>query len=133
MIGDLSGLSGGAPRAAGLLAFAFASLGLPGLSGFVGEFLSLLGAWKSAIPAGWVVVAAVGVLLAAAYTLWMMQRVVLGTPSKAVAGMSDLTVREIGVLVPLVALTLLVGLWWDSLLRYVDPAVQVLVTALTGA
>jgi NADH-quinone oxidoreductase subunit M len=134
MIADLSGLSGAAPVAAGLLAFAsFASLGLPGLSGFVGEFLSLLGAWKSAIPSGWVVVAAVGVLLAAAYTLWMVQRVVLGMPSTQVLGMGDLTVREIGVLVPLVSLTLVVGLWWDSLLRYVDPAVRTLVAALGGA
>ncbi len=134
MISDLSGLSGAAPVAAGLLAFAsFASLGLPGLSGFVGEFLSLLGAWKSAIPVAWVVVAAVGVLLAAAYTLWMVQRVVLGTPSTQMRSMGDLTVREIGVLVPLVALTLVVGLWWDSLLRYVDPAVRTLVAALAGA
>ncbi|HZL04284.1 MAG TPA: NADH-quinone oxidoreductase subunit M [Coriobacteriia bacterium] len=134
MISDLSGLSGGAPVVAGLLAFAsFASLGLPGLSGFVGEFLSLLGAWKSAIPAAWVVVAAVGVLLAAAYTLWMVQRVVLGIPSEKVQNMGDITVREIGVLVPLVALTLVVGLWWDSLLRYVDPAVRALVAVLAGA
>jgi len=134
MIADLSGLSGAAPVAAGLLAFAsFASLGLPGLSGFVGEFLSLLGAWKSAIPVGWVVVAAIGVLLAAAYTLWMVQRVVLGTPSKQVHNMGDLTVREIGVLVPLVVLTLVVGVWWDSLLRYVDPAVRALVTVMAGA
>ncbi len=135
MIEDLSGLAGRVPVAGGLLAFAsFASLGLPGLSGFVGEFLSLLGAWRSTlVPHGWVIASAVGVLLAAAYMLWMVQRVVLGVPSRAVDGIADLTMREIGVLVPLVALTLVVGLWWDSLLRFVSPAVAGIVTRIMGA
>ncbi|MCE5191928.1 MAG: NADH-quinone oxidoreductase subunit M [Actinomycetia bacterium] len=134
MIEDVSGLSSQVPVAGGLLAFAsFASLGLPGLSGFVGEFLTLLGAWKSTVPAGWVVLAAVGVLLAAAYTLWMVQRVVLGTPSHAVADIPDLSVREIAILVPLVALTLTVGLYWNSLLRFTDPAVARIVALLAGA
>src|SRR5450759_744809 len=80
-IADLSGLSAAAPVTGGLLAFAsFASLGLPGLSGFVGEFLSLLGAWRASTgtsPLFWsglVVIAAVGVLFAAAYMLWMVLR-----------------------------------------------------------
>jgi len=134
VIEDVSGLSAQVPVAAGLLAFAsFASLGLPGLSGFVGEFLSLLGAWKSAIPAAWVVVAAVGVLLAAAYTLRMVQRVVLGAPSKAVDGIPDLSVREVALLMPLVALTLGVGIYWDSLLRYVDPAVRATLALMGGS
>ncbi|MHB1340808.1 MAG: complex I subunit 4 family protein [Coriobacteriia bacterium] len=134
MIDEVSGLSAQVPVAAGLLAFAsFASLGLPGLSGFVGEFLSLLGAWKSDIPAAWVVVAAIGVLLAAAYTLWMVQRVVLGTQSPAVKDLRDLTGREVAVLVPLAVLTLVVGLWWDVLLRFVDPAVVTIVARLAGA
>ncbi len=135
MIEDVSGLSVQTPVAGGLLAFAsFASLGLPGLSGFVGEFLSLLGAWKSElVPAGWVVVSAVGVLLAAAYMLSVVQRVVLGEPSKAVAGISDLSLREVGVLVPLVALTLVVGVWWDSLLRYVAPVAAELAKRAVGS
>ncbi|MCL4079287.1 NADH-quinone oxidoreductase subunit M [Coriobacteriia bacterium Es71-Z0120] len=135
MIEDVSGLSVQVPVAGGLLAFAsFASLGLPGLSGFVGEFLSLLGAWKSAlVPSGWVIVSAVGVLLAAAYMLTMVQRVVLGEPSEAVAGIADLTLREIGVLVPLAALTLTVGVWWDSLLRYVAPAAAELAQKVMGS
>ena len=134
MIEDVSGLSVQVPVAAGLLAFAsFASLGLPGLSGFVGEFLSLLGAWSSSMWSGWVIISAIGVLLAAAYMLWLVQRVVLGTPSHAVAGISDLTRREIGVLIPLVALTLIVGVYWDSLLRFVDPAAQALVALVGGS
>jgi NADH-quinone oxidoreductase subunit M len=134
MIAEVSGLSSKVPVAGGLLAFAsFASLGLPGLSGFVGEFLSLLGAWASDIPAGWVIVSAIGVLLAAAYMLWLVQRVVLGTPSEAVAGIDDLSLRELAVLVPLVALTLVVGLYWDSLLRFTDPAVRAILVTMGGA
>lgn len=134
MIAEVSGLSAKVPVAGGLLAFAsFASLGLPGLSGFVGEFLSLLGAWASDIPVGWVVTSAVGVLLAAAYMLWLVQRVVLGSPSEAVAGITDLSVREVAVLLPLVALTLVVGLYWDSLLRFTDPAVRSVLAMMGGA
>ena len=70
---------------------------MPGLSGFVGEFLSLVGAWKAASgPAslfwpGLVVIAATGVLLAAAYMLWMVLRVVLGKASEKVAALTDAT------------------------------------------
>jgi NADH-quinone oxidoreductase subunit M len=135
-IADLSGLSIETPVTGGMLAFAsFASLGLPGLSGFVGEFLSLLGAWRAStgpVPLFWsglVVIAAVGVLLAAAYMLWMVLRVVLGQPSEAVRSVTDASGREIGVLVPLIALTLIVGIWWGSLLGFVDPAVKALLAA----
>jgi NADH-quinone oxidoreductase subunit M len=135
-IADLSGLSAATPVTGGLLAFAsFASLGLPGLSGFVGEFLSLLGAWRASTgdaPLFWsglVVIAAAGVLFAAAYMLWMVLRVVLGEPSDAVRSITDANGREIGVLLPLVALTLIVGVWWGSLLGFVDPAVKALLAA----
>lgn len=134
MIADVSGLSAKVPVAAGLLAFAsFASLGLPGLSGFVGEFLSLLGAWTSGMWPGWVIAAAMGVLLAAAYMLWLVQRVVLGTPSAAVETIPDLTRTEVAVLVPLAALTLAVGLYWDLLLRFTDPAVRAVLALMGGA
>lgn len=134
MIAEISGLSSQVPVAGGLLAFAsFASLGLPGLSGFVGEFLSLVGAWASDIPVGWVVLSAIGVLLAAAYMLWLVQRVVLGSPSAAVSGIADLSAREVAVLLPLVALTLIVGLYWDSLLRFTDPAVRSILAMMGGA
>jgi NADH-quinone oxidoreductase subunit M len=61
-----------------------------------------------------------------------VQRVVLGVPSRAVQGAADLSLREVAVLLPLVALTLTVGVYWDSLLRFVDPAVTSLL-ALVGA
>lgn len=134
-IKQLAGLSSAVPVLGGMLAFAsIASLGLPGLSGFVGEFLSLLGAWKSPYVPHWMtLVAAVGVLLAAAYMLWMMLRVVLGEPSYKVVEIPDATPVDIAVLTPLVVLTVVVGVYWSSLLSFVDPAVRALVFAVTRA
>jgi len=134
-IAKIGGLSQAMPVTGGLLAFAaFASLGLPGLSGFVGEFLSLLGSWQSAVVPKWLtVLAAFGVPLAAAYTLWMVLRVVLGKPTDTIEGLPDASVREVGMLVPLIALTLIVGIWWSSLLGFTDPAVKALVALVTGA
>ncbi len=132
MIAEVSGLSKQTPVAAGMLAFAsFASLGLPGLAGFPGEFLSLVGAWRSELIApGYVIAAAIGVLLAAAYMLWMVQRVVLGESSASVAKIPDLSRLEIGILVPLVIITVGMGVYWSSLLRYVDPAVTTLLAGM---
>ncbi|MBE0476627.1 MAG: NADH-quinone oxidoreductase subunit M [Coriobacteriia bacterium] len=127
---EVGGLSRSAPVAGGMLAFAsFASLGLPGLSGFVGEFLTLVGAWQSPLWRGFVVAAAAGVVLAAAYMLLLVQRAVLGPPTDKVSGIADLSSAEVGLLAPLVALTVLVGVHWSSLLRFVDPAVRALLAA----
>ena len=140
-IADIKGLSNKVPVTAGLLAFAsFASLGLPGLSGFVGEFLSLLGGWEGATSGymgqygvAFVIASAIGVLFAAAYMLWMVQRVILGQPSHIVSELTDATPRELVMLAPLVVLTVGVGVYWSSLLSFVDPAVQKIVAALLGA
>lgn len=132
-IEDLSGLVSQVPRIGGVFALAsFASLGLPGLSGFVGEFLVLLGAWQSNISRVTVVVSAVGVLLAAAYMLWMVQRVILGEPSRTVASMSDMTGRELLTVAPLVALMFTVGIYWSSLLLFTEPAVKALLATFGG-
>jgi NADH-quinone oxidoreductase subunit M len=79
------------------------------------------------------VIAAVGVLLAAAYMLWMVLRVVLGKPSEVLLDQPDASARELWLLAPLVALTLVVGLSWSSLLGFVDPAVKALVALMGGA
>jgi NADH-quinone oxidoreductase subunit M len=135
-ISKLSGLAGQMPVIAGLLAFAsFASMGLPALSGFMGEFLSLLGAWQAWAGSStvWIVAfGSLGVLLGACYILWMLQRVVLGQPSYLIADCPDISGREIFVAVPLVALIVAVGVNWSLLLRFVDPAVRVL-EKLVGA
>jgi NADH-quinone oxidoreductase subunit M len=133
-IADLSGVSAQMPVIAGLLAFAsFASLGLPSLSGFVGEFLSLLGGWQSAVIPAWiVVVSSLGVLLGAAYMLWMLQRVVLGDPSQVVADQQDASLREIITVLPLVVLVVLIGVQWSTLLQYTDPVMRALSNVVGG-
>jgi NADH-quinone oxidoreductase subunit M len=130
-IAQLSGLAGQMPVIAGLLAFAsIASMGLPGLSGFIGEFLSLLGAWQSNLPQWIVLVSALGVLLGAAYMLWMMQRVVLGQPSYIIADCPDASVREVFVVAPLVVMIVAIGLNWAFLLRFTDSAAAALAKTL---
>jgi len=130
-IAQVSGLANQTPRIAGILGIAsFASMGLPGLSGFVGEFLSLVGAWGSTLPPAYTIIALAGVLLAGAYMLWLLQRVLFGQPSHAVADITDATPRELAAALPLVALTIVLGLYWDLLLRYVDPAVTAIANVL---
>ena len=130
-ISQLSGMAGQMPVIAGLLTFAsIASMGLPGLSGFIGEFLSLLGAWQSDLPRWLVFASSMGVLLGAAYMLWMIQRVVLGQPSYVIADCADASPRELFVVAPLVALIVAVGLNWSLLLRFTDSASQALAKVL---
>ncbi len=133
-ISELSGLASQMPVIAGLMAFAsFASMGLPGLSGFVGEFLSLLGAFLSPDLTWWLVlIASVGVLFGAAYILYMLQRVVLGQPSYIVADQPDATPRDILTVAPLVVLIVVIGVYWNALLQYTDPAMTALAKVVGG-
>ncbi len=91
-----------------LLFFVLAALGLPGLGNFVGEFLVLLGAWPVNVPV--TLIAASGLILAAVYALYMVQRVLHG-PAKAEAQVEDLNRREILTLLTLMALLLALGLY----------------------
>ncbi|MGV8082195.1 MAG: NuoM family protein [Coriobacteriia bacterium] len=130
-IAELSGISGKAPVIGGLLMFAsIAAMGIPGLSGFVGEFLSLIGAWNSGLPRWIVLLALAGVLLGAIYMLSMVRRVVYGAPSAALAEATDVSKRELLSIAPLVALIVTIGVNWDLLLRYVDPAARALMKLL---
>jgi len=90
--------------------FTLANVGLPGTSGFVGEFLTLIAAFK---VNSWVAFfATTGVVLSAAYALWLYRRVIFGKlEKKELADILDLSRREITVLVPLVILTILFGIW----------------------
>ena len=95
--------------------FAMANAGLPGTSGFVGEFLVILGAFQ---VSGWLAAAAaLTLILGAAYTLWMVKRVMFGAVDKeSVAGLLDLNRREIIFMSILAVFTLAVGLWPGPLL-----------------
>ena len=94
--------------AAAFMVFTMANVGLPGTSGFVGEFLTLLGAFQANT---WVAFfATTGVILSAAYALWLYRRVIFGALDKPqLAGIVDLNGREMAILAPLVVLTILFG------------------------
>ena len=105
-----------------------ASVGLPGLSGFVGEFLVLMGAFKSLSLAGaewFAVVAALGVILGAIYMLWMVQRVFFGeVKHDENRGLRDMSGREIAVMVPLVIMIVVMGVYPKPWLSRMEPAID---------
>lgn len=110
-IATYGGLVSPMPRyAAAFMVFTMANVGLPGTSGFVGEFLIMLAAFQANT---WVAFfAAFGVILSAAYALWLYRRVIFGAFTKeSLKGILDLDRREIAVLVPLVILTILFGFY----------------------
>jgi NADH-quinone oxidoreductase subunit M len=126
---------GGLARRVPIIAAAFvivtlSSIGLPGTNGFVGEFLILLGTWRSYLqaPTLTAALAALGVILGAVYMLFLVERVFLG-PIKhdENRGLADLSVREGFVLAPMIALILVMGLAPMPFLRPVQPAVDRLV------
>ena len=111
------------------LLISLSSIAVPGFNGFVGEFLILLGSWPFS-PA-LVVVASVGVVLAAAYVLWMVQRVFYGEVANAKnAALPDLSPREAAVLVPLVALALFMGVASPLFTRLIEPSADALVRSV---
>ena len=105
--------------------FTMANVGLPGTSGFVGEFLTLLGTFKANT---WVAfVAATGVILSAGYALYLYRRVTLGALVKeSLRGIADMTAREKWVFVPLIAMTLYLGIYPRAVTDITGPAVQAL-------
>ena len=123
LIAEYGGLKRVAPHlVAVFLIVTLSSIGLPGLNGFVGEFLILLGAFRWSPRAA--AFAATGVILSATYMLWMFQRVNYGPVSEKNAGMRDLSTREWAVLVPIVAMTVLMGVLPNILLRPIEPSVE---------
>jgi NADH-quinone oxidoreductase subunit M len=108
------------------LIITLASIGLPGLNGFVGEFLIMVGAfrWRPAF----VVVAGLGVILSAVYMLWMLQRVFFGPlTDDENASLEDLRPREWAAAVPLCAMALVMGVFPTFFLRPMEPSVEALV------
>lgn len=98
------------------MVFTMANVGLPGTSGFVGEFLTLLAVFKANPNVAFF--ATLGVILSAGYALWLYRRVVFGALTKpSLQGMLDLTPREIALFVPLLILTILFGVWPGPILE----------------
>ncbi|PRX32688.1 NADH-quinone oxidoreductase subunit M [Meinhardsimonia xiamenensis] len=113
--------------AAVFMLFTMANVGLPGTSGFVGEFLTLMGIFQVNT---WVAaVAATGVILSAAYALWLYRRVVLGDLIKeSLKAITDMNAREKAIFAPLVAMTLLLGVYPSLVTDIIGPSTQALVS-----
>lgn len=123
-IADYGGVATVMPIYAGLFLFAaFASAGLPGLSGFIGEFTVLVGSYLT-WPA-LAIISGFGVILAAVYLLWAYERVFTGpVGSPRVEGLSDLGMREIALMVPLVVLIVALGVYPKPVLDRVEPSAE---------
>jgi NADH-quinone oxidoreductase subunit M len=101
----------------------FSSIGLPGLNGFVGEFLILLGAFG--VTPGWTAAAATGMILGAIYMLWMFRRVIFGPLTNPEnQKLKDLNGREILILAPVLALILFMGLYPQPFLSRMKPSID---------
>jgi len=125
-IRDFNGLQGPAPVMAALFTLVMlASIGLPGLSGFVSEYLILIGTF--ATHAWWGVFGAFGVVAAALYLLWAYQRVFHGRAVGANATMTDVTSKERWALVPVVVLIVALGVFPKPVLDRISPSVQQLI------
>tara|TARA_R110002110_G_scaffold19556_8_gene80681 strand:- start:917 stop:2479 length:1563 start_codon:yes stop_codon:yes gene_type:complete len=116
--------------------FTMANVGLPGTSGFVGEFLTLVAIFK--VNTWMAIVATSGVIFSAAYALWLYRRVVLGNLIKeSLKAITDMTARERWIFAPLVVMTLLLGVYPALVLDMIGPSVSALVEnyaqALEGA
>jgi NADH-quinone oxidoreductase subunit M len=120
-IPDFGGIATPAPGLATAFIIAlFASIGLPTLCNFVGEFLVLQGA--ALVKFSWAVWAAIGVILSSAYMLWMYQRTFLGTPQNKTTVFRDLTGRDWAPLVPLIVLMVWLGCYTQSFMPPISAA-----------
>ena len=128
-IATMSGMQKAAPVLAGVFTVVMlSSIGLPGLNGFVGEFLILAGAYLTA--KWWAVVAAGGVILAALYLLWAYQRVFHGEPAEDDLATPDMRLGDVAVMAPLLGLIVFLGVYPKPVLERIEPAVSALVTRI---
>lgn len=126
-IADYGGVVNTMPIFAGLMVFfAMANAGLPGTSGFVGEFMVILASFRADF--WYAVLAATTLILGAAYTLWMVKRVVYGeVKTEGVAGLQDVNGREFFVLGSLAVAVLVLGLWPAPLVEVMDASIHNLI------
>jgi NADH-quinone oxidoreductase subunit M len=151
MISDFGGLSRQLPVFATLfMIMTLSSIGLPALNGFIGEFTILVGAWQipqtlslpipftglalAISPKFWAVAAVFGIVLGAAYMLWLYQRTMFGKLDKPEnMALKDLSFREIMTLAPLVVLAFWIGLYPKPFFAILEPSVQRLVRQVNAA
>ena len=125
-IAKLKGLQKVAPVfAAAFMVIMLSSIGVPGLNGFVGEFMILIGSFATAH--WWVVVAASGVILAALYLLWAYQRVFHGEPDEDNKSFAELKWKEAALLLPFIGLIVFTGVYPKPMLSRIEPSVKALI------
>jgi len=132
-IADFGGLSHRMPVYTALFGISlFSSIGLPGLNGFVGEFLILIGVFQyNQVYAG---LAVIGIILGAAYMLWLFQRMMFGPLDKPEnQGLSDLSRREVAYMVPLILLMFWIGLYPKPFIHLLEPSVEKIVQRVSPA
>jgi NADH-quinone oxidoreductase subunit M len=123
LVDDFGGVATVAPwLGAMVLVAGLSALALPGLSTFVGEFLVLLGTFTT--HRWFAVIGAFGIILAAVYVLWMVQRTIHGPVAPAVAGFKDLSLREVWVIAPVMVVIVGLGIYPKPLLDIINPSVQ---------
>jgi NADH-quinone oxidoreductase subunit M len=128
LIADFGGLSKVMPVFATVfMIVTLSSVGLPGTNGFVGEFLILIGAFEGGLRV-FAVVATFGVILAAVYMLWMFQRVMMGKVTNPKnENLKDLSAREMAIMLPLILFIFWIGVYPNTFLDKMNPAVENLV------
>ncbi len=108
--------------AAAFMVFTLASIGLPGTNGFIGEFLIILGGFAARQWAG--VLAATGIIIGAAYMLWLYQRLFFMEVNKKVIGLDDMNTREFITLLPMIILIFWIGVYPNAFLGFMHESVQ---------
>jgi NADH-quinone oxidoreductase subunit M len=133
LISEFGGLKGVAPRfVAAFLLVTLSSIALPGLNGFVGEFLILIGGWRYSPQL--TIFAATGVILSAVYMLWMFQRVNYGpVTNEKNRSLPDLSPREWGMMVPTIAMAIVMGVVPGVFLRPMEPSVARVIERVKGS
>jgi NADH-quinone oxidoreductase subunit M len=130
-LNSFGGLALTMPKYTGIMTVAFfAALGLPGLSGFVSEAFSFLGAFQVDQLRTITIAATLGIILTASYMLWTLQRVFLGKPNEKWASMPDVNLREMFTLVPLLVIVLVLGIYPSLLLNVMTPSINHLVEVI---
>jgi NADH-quinone oxidoreductase subunit M len=127
-VNDFGGLANKMPKYFGIVIIAFfASMGLPGLSGFISEALAFLGAFSVSSMRIITIVSTLGIVLTAAYMLWTLQRMFFGNLPEKWSGLTDLTAREYFMLVPLAIVVIFLGVYPSPVLNMMATSVNQLV------